>query len=167
MRLFFLSKHWKFIVDSKYAKKMPNEIYRFSDSLIYVGNGKFSLLIREYSQLGVNVLSSSPKIPDPIENNFFELNLAQKYDKLGQKSFRGDPTSFGVSLTGSLRNGSRNKPCYAFKQAHLSQCKTSEILERLGSLFFLKTLEIYYKFQKCKKNVAKNFWFFRQFELCW
>ena len=62
---------------------MAQKIYGFSDSLIYVGSGKFSLLIREYSQFGVNVLSSSPKISDPIENNFFELNSAQKDEKLG------------------------------------------------------------------------------------
>ena len=55
---------------------MQQKVYRFSDSLIYVGNGKFPVLIREYSQNGVNVLSSSPKISDAIENNFFELNLA-------------------------------------------------------------------------------------------
>ena len=83
MRLIFFSKHWNFIVDSENAKKLKQKIYDFSDRLIYVGNGKFSLLIREYSQLGVNVLSSTPKISDPIENNFFELILAQKDEKLG------------------------------------------------------------------------------------
>ena len=62
---------------------MSEKIYGFSDSLIYPGNGKFSLLIREYSYFGVNVLSRSPKISDPIENNFFKLNLAQKYEKVG------------------------------------------------------------------------------------
>ena len=62
---------------------MAQKIYGFSDSLIYVGNSQFSLLIREYSSFGVNVLSSSPKISDPIENNFFELNFAQKDEKLG------------------------------------------------------------------------------------
>ena len=61
---------------------MPQKNHDFLDSLIYVGNGKFSLLIREYWQFGVNVLSSSPKISDPIENNFFELNLAQKDEKV-------------------------------------------------------------------------------------
>ena len=62
---------------------MSQKIYGFSDSLIYGGNGKFSLLIREYSQFGVNVLSSSPKMSEPIENNFFELNLAPKDEKVG------------------------------------------------------------------------------------
>ena len=64
-------------------KKMQQKIYGFSDSLIYVGNCKFSLLIREYSYFGVNVLSSSIKISDPIENKFFELSLAQKDQKIG------------------------------------------------------------------------------------
>ena len=71
MRLIFVSKHWKLIIDSKNAKKILQKIFGFSDSLIYVGNGNFPLLIREYSQFGVNVLSSSPKISDPVENNFF------------------------------------------------------------------------------------------------
>ena len=62
---------------------MSQKIDGFSDTLIYVGNSKFSLLIREYSEFGVNVLSSSPKISDPIENNFFVLNLAQKEEKVG------------------------------------------------------------------------------------
>ena len=50
MRLIFVSKHWKFVVDSENVKKkMQQKIFGFSDSLIYVGNGKFSPLIREYS----------------------------------------------------------------------------------------------------------------------
>ena len=55
MRLIFVSKHWKFIVDFKNPKKMPQKIDAFSDNLISDGNGKFSLLIREYSKLAVNV----------------------------------------------------------------------------------------------------------------
>ena len=43
----------------------------FLDNLICIGNGKFSLLIREYSQLAGNVLSSSAKISDLIKTNFF------------------------------------------------------------------------------------------------
>ena len=62
---------------------MKPKISIFSDSLIEVGNGKFSLLIREYSELGVNDLSSSAKISDAIENNFLELNFAQKKKRVG------------------------------------------------------------------------------------
>ena len=83
MRLMFFSKLWKFLVDSKNAKKMSQKIYSLSDSLIYFGYSKFSLLIREYSYFGVNVLSSSIKISDPIENKFFELSLAQQDQKIG------------------------------------------------------------------------------------
>ena len=47
---FFFSEHWKFNVDSKHAKKkMQQKIYGFLDNLIRTGNGKFSLLLREYS----------------------------------------------------------------------------------------------------------------------
>ena len=33
--------------------------------------------------MAVNVLSSSPKIADRIENNFFQLNLTQTEEKVG------------------------------------------------------------------------------------
>ena len=48
MMLIFFSKHWKFNSDSKNAKKMQENIYVFLDNLAEFGNGKFSLLIREY-----------------------------------------------------------------------------------------------------------------------
>ena len=71
MKLIFVSKHWKFIVDLKNERKMQEKIDGFSDNLISVGNGKFPLLICEYSGLAVNVFSSSLKISYPIKNNFF------------------------------------------------------------------------------------------------
>ena len=43
----------------------------YLDNLIWIGSGKFSLLLQEYSQLAVNVLTSSSKIPDLIKNSFF------------------------------------------------------------------------------------------------
>ena len=46
----FFSEHWKFNVDSENPKKKNAEkIYGFSDNLILIGNGKFSLWLREYS----------------------------------------------------------------------------------------------------------------------
>ena len=50
---------------------MLQKIYCFLDNLAEFGNGTFSLLIREYSELAVNVLSSSPEISDLIKNNLF------------------------------------------------------------------------------------------------
>ena len=50
---------------------MPPKIYGFLDNLAEFGNGTFSLLIREYSQLAVNVLWSSHEISDLIKNNLF------------------------------------------------------------------------------------------------
>ena len=49
MRLIFVLKHWKTYSDSKNAKKMQQKIDGFLDNLIWIGNGKFSLLLREYS----------------------------------------------------------------------------------------------------------------------
>ena len=46
-------------------------MFKFSDNCVWIGSGKFSLLLQEYSQLAVNVLTSSPKISDLTKNNFF------------------------------------------------------------------------------------------------
>ena len=54
----------------------------FSDNYIWVGSGKLSLLLQEYSQLAVNLLTSSPKISDMSENQFFQLKLAQNDEKV-------------------------------------------------------------------------------------
>ena len=62
---------------------MQQKISSFLKNLIWIGNGKFSLLIREYSQLAGNLLSSSPKISDPIKENFFSLNFDQNDEKVG------------------------------------------------------------------------------------
>ena len=70
MMLIFVSEHWKFNVDPKNVKKKQEKVYNFFDNLIWIGNGKFSLLLWEYSQLAVNVLTSSPEISDLIKNNF-------------------------------------------------------------------------------------------------
>ena len=46
----FFSENSKFNVDSqKRKKKMKKKTYGFSDKLIWIGNGKFSLWLREYS----------------------------------------------------------------------------------------------------------------------
>ena len=74
MRLDVFSEHSKFNVGSENPKKKKKnwqEIFGFLDNMISIGNVKLSLLIREYSQLAGNVLSSSPKISDLIKNNFF------------------------------------------------------------------------------------------------
>ena len=42
----------------------------FLDNLILIANGKFSLLLREYSQLVIDVLASSPKISDLTKKTF-------------------------------------------------------------------------------------------------
>ena len=59
------------------------KVYGFFDNWDLIGNGKFSLLLGEYSQLAANVLASSPKMSYLIKNNFFELNLAQNDEKVG------------------------------------------------------------------------------------
>ena len=44
----FFSENLKFNVASKIANKMQEKIYDFLDNLIWIGNDKFSLLLREY-----------------------------------------------------------------------------------------------------------------------
>ena len=56
---------------NKKKKKMQQKVYGFIDNLIWIGNGKFSPLLWEYWYFPVMVLSSSPKISDLIEINFF------------------------------------------------------------------------------------------------
>ena len=70
MRLIFFSENWKFNVNSKNAKKIPQKIYGFLDNLIWIGKGKFSLLLREYSQLAVNVLTWTR--PDIYDETFLQ-----------------------------------------------------------------------------------------------
>ena len=84
---------------------MQQRFYGFLDKLAEFGNGKFSPLIREYSKLAVNVLSGTPKILDLIKKNFFELYLAQKKEKVGQKFFSAYCRTFWDSLTLSLPKG--------------------------------------------------------------
>ena len=50
---------------------MSRKKYVFFDNLISIGNGKFSLLLREYCNLAANVSSTSPKISDLIKIEFF------------------------------------------------------------------------------------------------
>ena len=45
----FFSEHCKFNLDSKNAKKISQKIHGFLDNLIWIGYGKFSLLLGEYS----------------------------------------------------------------------------------------------------------------------
>ena len=44
--------------------------YGFLNNLIRIGDGKFSPLLRELSQLPLNVLTSSPKVSYLIKNAF-------------------------------------------------------------------------------------------------
>ena len=80
----FFPEHWKFHVDSKNKKKKNQQnFFIFLDNLISIGNGKFSQLIREYSELGSNVLSRSPEISDLIKNNFSYVSYGQNDEKVG------------------------------------------------------------------------------------
>ena len=83
MRLMLVSEHYKLNPNSKTSKKIPEKSCGFLDNLIRIGNGIFSLLLWEYSQLAVNVLTSSRKISDLIKKYFFEVNWAQNDEKLG------------------------------------------------------------------------------------
>ena len=83
MRIALFSEHCKFNVGFKNAKKMQQKISAFLDNLIWIGTGKFSLLVREYSYVAGNVLSNSPKISDLTKNNLLQLNLAQNDETVG------------------------------------------------------------------------------------
>ena len=62
--------------------KIPQICFCFSDNSILNGICKFSLLLREYSQLVVNVLTISPKISYLTKNNFLELTMIKRLIKV-------------------------------------------------------------------------------------
>ena len=71
MRVIFSTHHWKFHLYTKNAKNISQKVYSFFDNVIWVGNGRLSLLPREYSRLTVRLLTSSPKIWYLIIKKFF------------------------------------------------------------------------------------------------
>ena len=73
---------------------MSKKLSGFLDHLISIGDRKFSLLLREYWQFQVSMLSRSPKISYLIENNVSQLNRAQNEEKVPQKHFFADFRSF-------------------------------------------------------------------------
>ena len=48
MKLIILSEHSKFQVDFKNLTAITQNVYRFLDNLIWIGNYKFFVLKREY-----------------------------------------------------------------------------------------------------------------------
>ena len=59
--------------------------------------------------MAVSVLTSSPKIPDPIKKKLLKLNLVQNEEKVGEEYFFADIRSFWNSLTRSLPKGVQEK----------------------------------------------------------
>ena len=57
MRFISVSKCSKFNVDPNNVMKNWQKVFGFSDNCISIGDGKFSVLLREYSKLVVNVLT--------------------------------------------------------------------------------------------------------------
>ena len=48
MRLIFFSEYSKFNVDLKNPKQIEQKVDGFLDNLIWIANGKFSLILRGY-----------------------------------------------------------------------------------------------------------------------
>ena len=49
MRLIYLLEHWNIYVDFKKGKELQQKIDGFKYYLIWIGNGKSAILLREYS----------------------------------------------------------------------------------------------------------------------
>ena len=167
MRLiFFFSNHWKFSVDSKNAKKSEEKIYGFSDSLIQVGNGKLSLLIPEYSQLGPTcyqaVLKSQIQLKITLSNSIWPKRT-KKSEKSSFLQISGVFASCSqvhcerVSETSSVMHLTKHISCSLQLQKYLSY-EAHFLFQNIGNLF---------QISKMQKNVAKNLRFFRQFDLSW
>ena len=58
-------------------------MFEFSDNFIWIGGSDFSLLLRDYMQLAVNVLTSSPKISELTKSAFFQIRLAPNIEEVG------------------------------------------------------------------------------------
>ena len=71
MKLFFFWKGSKFNADLENVIKNAKNVFNFSVNDIWSGSGKLSVLLREYSELAVNVLRSSPEISDLTKKEFF------------------------------------------------------------------------------------------------
>ena len=81
MRLIFSTPHWKFHVYTKNAKKVSQKVSGFFDNVIWGGNGKLSLLLREYSRLTVRLLTSSTKIWDLSKKKKFLTQFGSEWWK--------------------------------------------------------------------------------------
>ena len=95
----FFAKHWKFHLNWKYFSIIPRKIYGFLDNLIWFGNGKFSLLLREYSELAVNMLTSSRKMWDLIKKNFPDSIWPRMMEKKDESAFQEISVVFGLVKT--------------------------------------------------------------------
>ena len=76
---FFFSEHWQFQIDSKTLSRIAQKFYCFWDNFVWIGNAKFSLLLREYLYLPINVLWSSSKFSDLIENKLFLTQFGSEW----------------------------------------------------------------------------------------
>ena len=74
IRVIFFRKCFKFNIDLKYWKKIPQNVFFFWDHCIWIGCIKLSLLNLEYISLAVNVLATSLKILHITKRDFSRLN---------------------------------------------------------------------------------------------
>ena len=120
---------------SKNSIKKQQNVFGFLDSCIWIGNGKFSLLWREYSSPAVNMLTSNLEISDLSKNNFFKFNLVRNDENVRRKCFSADFSRFWDSLTRWLP-GFQKQGLLCVSISTLSESVISEILELWVSIFF-------------------------------
>ena len=115
---------------SKNSIKKQQNVFGFLDSCIWIGNGKFSLLWREYSSPAVNMLTSNLEISDLSKNDFFKFNLVRNDENVRRKCFSADFSRFWDSLCVSIST--------------LSEPVISEILKLWVSIFFQNVQNLMY-----------------------
>ena len=69
----FVSKYFKFYIESWKAEKNSKNIFWFGDNCIWIDTIKHSLLLREEFSSGVNVSANSLKISDISKTETFDL----------------------------------------------------------------------------------------------
>ena len=101
----FFWKCFKYNIDFKNGKKIPEKVFCFCDNCIWIGCFKLSLLRREYFSSTVNVLTSSLKILPITKRDFSLLSCLHSYQKICQSSCRSDSDSVWHRLPSSLWKG--------------------------------------------------------------
>ena len=82
MRIMFICKILKTWCSLQKSRKNWQKCFCFLDNFFRIGCCNFFLISREYLSLAVNVLTTSPKIPDITKRESFQPNFPESHWKI-------------------------------------------------------------------------------------